>query len=58
MNECKEMNTGTRNALIAEPQTYVHMTWHTLPTSDTSLGLLTLSAPVAGDLMELLMPWL
>jgi len=39
-----------KNALI-----YTHTILHHLPTCDTSLGLLTLRAPEAADVMELIL---
>jgi hypothetical protein len=50
---CKQTNTGHLNTLI-----YTHMTSRTLPTCDISLGSLMLTAPEAGDLVELLLLYL
>lgn len=50
---CKQTNIGTSTALTVEKLMYMHMTLHTPPTCDISVGSLMLLVPEAGDVVEL-----
>jgi hypothetical protein len=50
----KQTNTGTSVALFADTLIYEHTISRTLPTCANSLGSLTLLAPEAGDVVELI----